>query len=316
MRSFAVSALREPPYPARRHAAVELVAGETIGWAWELGLVGTAARLHRLRAAGPAELAGRACPDAPVDRLRLLADLISWLFVMDDACDEDGLAASPTRLSPTVAELLEVLDGHGDPTAPRPLSAGPLGAGLHDLCRRVRALHRPTPLLRLIGQLREYLLALLWEAANREQRRVPGVGEYVQMRRYTGGARPSFTLTDLAYDALPGAARRADPALAALEALAADLVCWCNDVFSYGKELSSAPDPHNLVTTIAGETGQGEEAALWAAAARFNDGLTEYAEREAALAGVGQESVAGFLLTRRNWIRATYDWSLAVSRYA
>ncbi|SCG63582.1 terpene synthase family protein [Micromonospora inositola] len=316
MRSFAVSALREPPFAARRHAAVELVAGESAGWARDLGLVATAAGLRRLRGAGPAELAGRACPDAPVDRLRLLTDLISWLFVMDDACDEDGLAASPTRLAPTVAELLQVLDGQGDPAAPRPVAAGPLGVGLDDLCRRVRALHRPTFLLRLISQLREYLLALLWEAANREHRRVPGVAEYVQMRRHTGGARPSFTLTDLAYGDLPGAGRWADPALAALDDLAADLVCWCNDLFSYGKELSSAPDTHNLVTTIAGETGQGEAAALRAAAARFNEGLAAYAEREAALTDAGDASVRAVLVTRRNWIRATYDWSRAVSRYS
>ncbi|MCW3817311.1 terpene synthase [Micromonospora sp. DR5-3] len=313
MRSFAVSALREPPFPVRRHTAVELAAGESAGWVRELGLIEDPAGLRRLAGASPAELAGRACPGAPVDRLRLLTDLISWLFVMDDACDEDGLGASPTRLAPTVAGLLAVLDRHGDPDGPVPAGVGPLGVALHDLCRRVRARQRPALLLRLVSQLREYLLALLWEAANREHRRVPGVAEYVQMRRHTGGARPSFTLTDLAYDAVPEPGRRADPALAAVDDLAADLVCWCNDLFSYGKERSSA---HNLVTTIVGETGQDEEAALRAAAARFNAALAAYEERESALAGAGDEAVLAFLTTRRNWIRATYDWSLAASRYA
>lgn len=315
MRSFAVTALREPPFPARRHAGVGQVAGESVGWASDLGLVHTPAGLRRLRGAHPAELAGRACPVAPVDRLRLLTDLITWLFVMDDACDEDGLGASPTRLAPIAAQLLAVLDRHGDPGAPPPVTAGPLAVALDDLCRRVRAHHRPALLLRLVGQLREYLLALLWEAANREHRRVPGVAEYVQMRRHTGGARPSFTLTDLAHGELPGPDRRADPALADLDALAADLVCWCNDLFSYGKERSTAPG-HNLVTTIAGETGQDEAAALRAAAARFNQGLSTYVERDAALTRAGDESVQSFLTTRRNWIRATYDWSLAATRYA
>ncbi|MGR6321079.1 terpene synthase [Micromonospora soli] len=316
MRSFAVSALREPPFPAHRHAAVELVAAESLGWVRDLGLIGTPAGLRRLGGASAAELAGRACPDGPVDRLRLLTDLISWLFVMDDACDEDGLGGSPSRLAPTVAELLTVLDRHGDPDAPQPAGAGPLGVALDDLCRRVRARQRPALLLRLVGQLRDYLLALLWEAANREHRRVPGVAEYVQMRRHTGGARPSFTVTDLAHGTLPGAGRRADPALAALDALAADLVCWCNDVFSYGKERTGSPDGHNLVTTIIGESGQDERDALRAAAARFNAGLAAYAERDAALDAAGDEGVHAFLVTRRNWIRATYDWSLAASRYA
>ncbi|MFI7427092.1 terpene synthase [Micromonospora sp. NPDC049836] len=316
MRSFAVSALREPPFPARRHAAVELVAGASLGWARDLGLVGTPDALRRLGGASPAELAARACPDAPVDRLCLLSDLITWLFVLDDACDEDGLAASPTRLAPVVAGLLTVLDRHGDPDVPRPTGSGPLGLALDDLCRRARARQRPTLLLRLVSELRQYLLALLWEAANRERQRVPGVAEYVQMRRHTGGVAPSFTLTDLAHDALPGAGRRADPALTALDALAADLVCWCNDLFSYGKERTGEWDGHNLVATIIAEGGQDEQDALHAAAARFNEALAGYAEREAVLAAEGDEGVRAFLATRRNWIRATYDWSLAATRYA
>ncbi|KAB1908861.1 terpene synthase [Micromonospora sp. AMSO31t] len=316
MRGFALSALHEPPFPARRHAAVELVAGESAGWVVDLGLIDTPAGLRRLAGAHPVELAGRACPDATVADLRLLADLISWLFVMDDACDEDGLGASPTRLAPTVAALLEVLDRHGDPVAPAPTGAGPLAVALDDLCRRARDRRRPALLLRLVSQLREYLLALLWEAANREHRRVPGVAEYVQMRRHTGGARPSFTLTDLAQPHVPGPDRRAEPALAALDALAADLVCWCNDLFSYDKERATGPDAHNLVTTIAGEAGRGEEAALRAAATRFNESLAAYAERDAALAATGDEGVRAFLTTRRNWIRATYDWSRAATRYA
>ena len=54
-----------------------------------------------------------AWPAAPartgsVDGLRLLTDLISWLFVMDDACDEDGLGADPVRLGPAISTLLDV----------------------------------------------------------------------------------------------------------------------------------------------------------------------------------------------------------------
>jgi hypothetical protein len=55
---------------------------------------------------------------------------------------------------------------------------------------------------------------------------------------------------------------------------------------------------------------------LRTAATRFNAALTAYTEREAELVEEGDESVRAFLTTRRNWIRATYDWSLAASRYA
>ncbi|WP_405090503.1 terpene synthase [Micromonospora sp. NBC_01392] len=315
MRGFALSALHEPPFPARRHPAVERVTAESAGWVRDLGLVRDPAGRRRLAGAHAAELAGRAGPEASPAGLRLLTDLINWLFVVDDACDDDGLGADPTRLAPTVAALLSVLDRHGDPAAPVP-AGGPLAVALDDLCRRARDAQRPALLLRLVGQLREYLLALLWEAANREHRRVPGVAEYVQMRRHTGGVRPGFTVTDLTHPACPGPTRRADPALTALDVLAADLVCWCNDLFSYDKERGVAPPAHNLVTTIAGETGQDEAAALREAAARFNAALAAYAERDAALAVDADDGVRAFLATRRDWIRATYDWSRAATRYA
>lgn len=52
------------------------------------------------------------------------------------------------------------------------------------------------------------------------------------------------------------------------------------------------------------------------AAERFNAGLAAYVERDAALARAADESVSAFLVARRNWIRATNDWSRAAARYA
>ncbi|TCB97974.1 terpene synthase [Micromonospora zingiberis] len=311
MRSFALSALREPPFTGAQHDDTDMVARESEYWAQDLGLISNGQRLRRADAAG---LAGRACPQAPRDRLRLLSDLISWLFVMDDACDEDGLGDDPTRLAPTVAALLDVLDRNGGP-APVSAIAGPLGLALADLCGRVRAHRRPAVLLRFTAAMREYLLALLWEAANREHDRVPPVDEYVQMRRHTGGVYPSLTLTDLALGGFPPADRRADPRWAALDLLAANLVCWCNDVFSYGKEHRVGPDAHNLVTVLAQETGD-EAAALRSAAARFNHELGSYLTAESDLLANHGDVVRPALAARRNWIRATYDWSRAAERYA
>ncbi|MCX4388476.1 terpene synthase [Micromonospora peucetia] len=317
MRTFAVSALREPPFPARQHDATDRVARESIEWALGHGLIISGHRLHRLRRADAAGLAGRACPDGPVDPLRLLADLISCLFVMDDACDEDGLGDAPIRLAPTVAALLDVLDGQGTPTGGPATAAGPLGEALGDLCRRVRANGGPVFLLRFVGEVREYLLALLWEAANREHGRVPGLAEYVQMRRHTGGVHPSFTLTELAAGALTGASHRTEPALVTLDLLAADLVCWCNDVFSYGKENLAQPDGHNLVVVIAAGLADGDQSsALRAAADRFNEAMSAYLAAEAVLLATGDDGLRPALTARRNWIRATYDWSLRAARYA
>ncbi|MEH1016685.1 terpene synthase [Micromonospora sp. CPCC 206060] len=316
MRGLAVAALTRPPFPSRVHSGVAEAGATSARWASEFGLVATTATAERLAQANPADLAGRACPDADSDRLLLLTDLVTWLFAFDDSCDDDGLGADPARLSPTVVRLLDILDLLGVPAPAGPLAAaGPFGVALHDLCRRARDVAPPGLLLRFAGQLRDYLLALLWEAANRERDRVPGVAEYVRMRRYTGAVQPSFTLTDLAHDAFPVSGRLADPRLTALDAVAADLVCWCNDAFSYDKEHRLSRDGHNLTVAIARETGQDERAALLATAGRFNAGLRRYAELESALLTDGEPAVVRFAAARRCWIRGTYDWSLNAARY-
>ncbi|WP_309244377.1 terpene synthase family protein [Micromonospora parastrephiae] len=291
------------------------MASESVEWARAFGLVDSSHRVHRLQRADAAGLAGRACPDGSVDGLRLLTDLISWLFVMDDACDEDGLGADPVRLGPAISTLLDVLDRCGDPDVVPP-AGGPLGDALHDLCRRIRLHDHAALLLRFVSQVREYLLALLWEATNRERRRIPELAEYVQLRRHIGGVHPCLTLTDLASAQPPRPTQRADPALVALDLLAVDLVCWCNDLFSYGKESQADPDAQNLVTVIAQESGADEADALQAAADRFNEGLAAYLTAEEALLASGEDGVRPALTARRNWVRATYDWSVAAARYA
>lgn len=325
MRNFAATALIDPPYPARinRHAAQAATA--TAQWAASHGLVTSADAFARLDQANAAGLAARACPDAGMTQLSLLTDLITWLFALDDRCDDDGLGADPVRLSPMVAGLLDVLDLLGRAPAAAPVAAGPIGVALHDLCRRIRSRSRPV-LLRFVAEVREYLLALVWEAANRRHRRVPVVAEYQQMRRHTSAVRPSFTLTDFAHGALDAAdgapvdpRRHADPRLSRLDLLAIDLVCWCNDLFSYEKERRAGTDGHNLTMVIARETGRDEWTALADAADRFNTGLRAYArleaELEAELPPDAEPALRRLLAARRCWIRGTYDWSLEAARY-
>ncbi|HTF08946.1 MAG TPA: terpene synthase [Asanoa sp.] len=313
MRTFAVAALIAPPYEALVHDAVREVTAHSADWADAFGLAPTPAARARLSRANAAELAARACPEVSLSAVRLLADLITWLFAFDDRCDEDELGTDPGRLAPALAPLLEVIDRFGTAAHADYQPAGPTAAALHDLCRRVRALGRPGGLLRFSAAMREYLFALLWEATNRQLRRVPRFAEYVQMRRHTGAVLPCFALTDLATDGLAGTVDRVDPRVVRLELLAADLVCWCNDVFSYGKE--RLHDGQNLATVIAYELGWPERAALAEAAARYNAGLAAYGTLEAEVLLDADGRLTRMLLARRRWLRGTYDWSLGALRY-
>jgi hypothetical protein len=314
MPAFAPTSVVTPPFRSRANPYQSTLARLSIDWARRFGLTANPHTETRLRLANAAELAARAAPDADPVRAQLLSDLITWLFALDDVCDEDGLGADPCRVSPVISPLMEVLDRYGAPAGPADGDPMPLAAALADLCRRLRRLGRPGVLLRFAASLHHYLFALLWEASNRQQGRVPAVAEYIQMRRHTGAVLPSFALTDLAEDGLPHSRHRVDSRLAELNTVAADLVCWCNDLFSYAKE--HGQDPHNLAVVIAHETGRDPGSALMEAAERFNDALALFLRLQAdILADAPPTGVVRLVAVRRHWIRGTYDWSVNSIRY-
>ncbi|MDG4765376.1 terpene synthase [Solwaraspora sp. WMMD406] len=302
-----------PPFRSRLNPHHPTVAMESLSWAARFGLTADPTTTGRLGRANAAELASRAGPAAGKDGLRLLSDLITWLFALDDVCDEDGSGADPGRLSPLLSPLMQTLDHLGDDVAGCSASPPPLAAALGDICRRIRQQGHPGTLLRFAALLHHYLFALIWEAGNRHDGRVPAVAEYVQMRRHSGAVLPSFALTDLAVDGLPQTRHRVDQRLVRLNTVAADLVCWCNDLFSYSKEYGH--DPHNLATVIAYETGHDPAAALVEAADRFNDGLALYLRLERDVLTDAPPAVVRYVDTRRCWIRGTYDWSRNSTRY-
>jgi hypothetical protein len=62
-------------------------------------LLTTPSGLRRLAATGPGSLAAHCYPCASQVDLFLLADWISWLFVLDDQNDEGSDSPTPTRCS-------------------------------------------------------------------------------------------------------------------------------------------------------------------------------------------------------------------------
>ena len=74
-------------------------------------LVKDEAAIARLRDAKVASLVARAYPSAPLDPLAIITDWITWLFVLDDECDEAGIGKRPERLAALHAQCLKVLSG-------------------------------------------------------------------------------------------------------------------------------------------------------------------------------------------------------------
>ncbi|MGH8472477.1 MAG: terpene synthase family protein, partial [Gammaproteobacteria bacterium] len=86
------------PFPSAVSPHLEAVNEHTLAWVRRFGLVQEEQAFVRLRDSRFPSLVARAYPRAPSDRLAVISDWNTWLFLLDDECDEAGLGRKPDRL--------------------------------------------------------------------------------------------------------------------------------------------------------------------------------------------------------------------------
>ena len=217
-------------------------------WATRHGLLPTAhdvAVFDRARFAG---LMARAYPYASPADLSLAVAWLTVTFALDDHL-ESVLGRAPAAQRDLAAQILAYLRG-GPPA--RALDR-PLAAALADVWTRTRARTAAGWRERFIRHVAAYLAGNADEADNRLAGRIPGVAEYVRLRRHTAATALFF---DLAEVLGPAPAAAADPyaeaALSLLRQHADNVVAWFNDLVSWPKEVAGG-DPHNLVLVVRHE---------------------------------------------------------------
>ncbi len=299
------------PFPSALSPHVQAVQHLINEWTQQRRYLRTAAARERFEAGKFAWLAGRAHPTTPLESLVLVGMYMSWLFMLDDLCDEAELGWTPERLKLLHEELIERM------RYPRPLRGdeSPVVEGLADIWERLRQRATPGWLERFTRTFEAYARGCVWEAENRAQQRVPPLAEYMERRRYTSGLYLFFDLIELADEALLSGAEL--ELLRALKERANDGVSWFNDIVSLEKELR-AGDVHNLVVVLRQEHQLSLEEAVARAVRLFNERMREYVELERRLPSLGMERDARlqrYLLGLRCWVRGNMDWSYESGRY-
>ena len=296
-------ALENPFLPAINPYAAD-IERETIQWAGSFNLIRPVdeQRFHKLQYG---ILMGRAYPHAAPETLRVISDWNTWLFLLDDQCDEAGIGKQPEELMRLHQRFLTILRGD-DPAQ----HDGPGGYALADLRQRLARQAHPAWIPSFIQCVERYFAANVWEATNRLHRRVPASADYLRQRPYTGGLDMYFHLIALTW-AMPPMYTH-DRALSQLARNTNNVICWSNDIFSLDKELRSG-DVHNLVLILQHELHVSLQAAVDLVGERHN------AEVQAFLATEQQipsgMSARRFVEGLRAWMRANMDWSIATARY-
>jgi len=319
------------PFPSAVSLHAEAVHQHTLAWAERHALVTDARALERLRASKFGWLAARAYPHAPLDRLALVSDWNTWLFMIDDQCDEHGIGKRPQRLTTLHANCLQVLAGN-KPEPPDPATAQfprherrcgeerpdlPLLRALDDLRERLQALVACDWMARFVYSVSEYFESCVWEAENRAHDRWPDPATYIRMRPYTGGLYTDIELIEPAERITLPLAVRKHPHLQRLTLITNNVVCWSNDIISLHKE-HAHHDRHNLALIFHRHYGLTIQEAVNRVAKLTEVQMRHFIALESRMPGFGAGLDAGvrrFVAVLRAWMRGNLDWSYDSGRY-
>ncbi len=311
------------PFPSAVNTHVESVEEHTLAWARRFALVRDEAAIARLRDAKVGRLVARAYPHSPRDALAILTDWHTWLFALDDECDEAGIGKRPERLAALHAQCLEVLSGRG----PEKLSALPrprpdrldvaLIEALCDLYRRMDPLMSRAWMGRLAVTVSEYFEAGVWEAKNRELETWPDSATYTRLRPFAGGMYIVIDLIELTEGGTLPLAVRKHPCIQRLMLITCNVVLWCNDLFSLAKE-HAHHDMHNLALILHRQEDLPLQAAVDRVAQLIEHEVQRFMALEAQLPRFGATVdgvVQRFVAVLRHWMRGNLDWSMESGRY-
>ncbi|WP_255598872.1 terpene synthase family protein [Micromonospora sp. RL09-050-HVF-A] len=155
------------------------------------------------------------------------------------------------------------------------------------------------------------------EAVAKENGRVPGVAEYIALRRATSAAYVSYPLIEFVGGRVLPDAVYHHPLLRRIGTLGNDLLSWYNDLASMERDRVTSGG-HNLVLALAAERNVPVAEAVELVAERWRDTMARFQAQRAAVPSFGpalDESVTAHLDGIANAVRGTIDWTLESARY-
>ncbi|GIG91048.1 terpene synthase family protein [Plantactinospora endophytica] len=170
---------------------------------------------------------------------------------------------------------------------------------------------------RFVDAVAHHLAGVVTEAGNKANGRLPGVAEYIPLRRATSAAYVSYALIEFATGRPVPDAIYHHPLVRELADTANDLLSWFNDLLSLERDAATSGG-HNLVLAVAREERIPVEAAIGAVVRRWQRSMRRFVELCDSVPSFGPAldgPLRHYLDGLANSVRGTMDWSMESGRY-
>ncbi|SMF53745.1 epi-isozizaene synthase [Streptomyces sp. Amel2xC10] len=260
---------------------------------------------------------------APDEVLQAIADYSAWFFVWDDRHDRDVVHGRTKAWRRLRFRLHAALDAPADHLHDR----DPLVAGLADSAGRLFSFLPDTWNARFTRHFHAVIDAYDREFRNRLEGRIPGVEEYLALRRLTFA---HWIWTDLlepsAECELPDPVRK-HPAYRRAALLSQEFAAWYNDLCSLPKEIAG-DEVHNLGISLITHEGMNLEEAVDDVRRRVEECISEFLVVEQDVLRLADRlddgtvrgkqlgaAVRACLANMRNWFSSVYWFHHESGRY-
>ncbi|MGW1373150.1 terpene synthase family protein [Streptomyces sp. NPDC002446] len=299
------------PFPPAAHPLSAQADARSVAWMHEYQLCANDDERARMAQTGCGHLAGRMTPTGRADLLQIFSDYTLWAFAFDDEyCDEGPLGERPGELADAVVRMLRCAEVPEEPV----YGDDRYGMSLRDVRMRLDLAASPLHGGRFVDAMRGYLLTEVRKAGFVARGQRPGLDDYTLVRLYSGGSMVFTELVAVVNGCPPPPHLVEDRRVRAITEVAATLVDWETDVFSYAKERARTGDGFNLIDAIRQEYGCAEDAAFDRAMTMWDRIMTLFMRLRSRLTAELPE-LTPYVEGLAQYIRGVLDWSLETDRY-
>ncbi|KAH9006423.1 terpenoid synthase [Lactarius hatsudake] len=255
-------------------------------------------------------LASLAYPLLDKARLRTGCDLMNTFFVFDEYSD--------VAHEDEVQVMADIgMDALRNPHKPRPEGEWVGGEVTRQFWELAIKTASPQAQKRFVKTFGTYLQAVVQQAADRTHKHIRSIQEYLEVRRDTIGAKPSFAILELDMN-IPDQAIH-HPVIEELTILTIDMILLGNDIASYNLEQARGDDNHNMITIVMHNNKTDIQGAMnWVydyhkeLEARFMD---LYENKIPKFGEPVDTELAVYVDGLGNWVRASDQWGFESERY-